>query len=294
MADRAVPAVEETAGAESLDLAVALNLRAAGLLGLGDVERAREDFGRALVIREAVQGADHPETLILQNNVAALHLRAGDHEAAAELFTRVLRTREAQLGELHADTGVACNNLASAYREMGRHDEALALYERALAIYEIVHGAAHPNVATCLENIARIHTARGMPGAGIGVLRRALAIRLETAGADTPPTRNARLLLFQSLQATTGDLAAGEAARVHAEAADLLLEDPGCLENRPNTRVALVHGLVRAGRLEEAREQAAALVATGWLDGPESAERARLRELLGELGMSADAGEGGA
>src|SRR5581483_5738776 len=137
---------EAAFGAQSLEVAAALNQL--GMLGEydGRFDEAAAAYHRALRITEATVGANHPLA-------AALYLATGRSNEAERLYLRARALKEKLLGAAHPDVAMTLNNLAVLLKKKGRYAEAARLYQRALAIFSSSLGPEHPKVITCQDNL---------------------------------------------------------------------------------------------------------------------------------------------
>ena len=95
-----------------------LELRAAGLSGLGDAAGAAALYRELIAIRP-----DHADT---HGNLGNALMELGDDEAAAAQFARVL--------ELRPNDATALNNMGNATNRMGQREAALRWYQQAVAV----------------------------------------------------------------------------------------------------------------------------------------------------------------
>ncbi|MEX1362324.1 MAG: tetratricopeptide repeat protein, partial [Nannocystaceae bacterium] len=234
----------------SEELALVHNGLGAAALGIADLPRAADSFGRAAELLEAQLGPDHPDVAKVRNNLASLLRAQGQSEAALRLLLHNLEVFEATFGEAHPLVGQTLINVAVAELDLGRHDSAERHAERGIAVLSAAHGPRHPMVAKAhtLRGDARVQLQR--PREAIEDFELALELELETLGEDHPSLG----IIESNLGGAYYDLdQLDEAAEHQVRAIDLLTEGLG--DDHPNVAfVVLSLGLTRGaqGRVAEA------------------------------------------
>jgi tetratricopeptide (TPR) repeat protein len=192
-------------------------------IGLGDVERARAQFLRALYRQEELLGPSHPDTAWLrigfgstlaasgeldeaenqlQRAVAdlrplgpsralgqALHTLAQVFDARgmaaeqAEVLKEALAVRRRVLTPPDSAIAATLSNLSGAYDDLGREEESLALQLEALEMLRVVRGDEHPDVASMTGNLGLKLAHLGRWDECIVLLRRSLDVAERTAPA---------------------------------------------------------------------------------------------------------------
>jgi tetratricopeptide (TPR) repeat protein len=89
------------------------------LRDLGELEKARAAFERALAIEEVVYGPDHPNVARDVNNLGSVLRDLGQLEEARAAFERALAIFERVLGTEHPNVAEAANNLGEVLRVLG-------------------------------------------------------------------------------------------------------------------------------------------------------------------------------
>ncbi|RME51490.1 MAG: CHAT domain-containing protein, partial [Deltaproteobacteria bacterium] len=153
---------------------------------VGDYDRARPLYERALAIREERLGPRHPRVADTLNNLGLLLFEQGLYDDALPLYRRALSIFEEQLGPEHPRVAQIAVNLANLLEEEGLDEEAESLYERSLAITEKRLGKDHPFVATILYNLAFLFDKRNDFVRSRAFYERVLAIETTTLGPDHP------------------------------------------------------------------------------------------------------------
>jgi len=135
-------------------VASTLNNLASLYKNTGNYEKAEALYTSALKITQKVYGPAHPLVAIVLNNLAALYHASGNYEKAETLFKRSLDIREKALGQDHVDVASSLNNLAALYKDLGDYRKALLLNKRSLSILEKNFEEERLEFAVILTNIA--------------------------------------------------------------------------------------------------------------------------------------------
>ena len=212
-------------------VATLLNQVAGTLQDMGELERARSKFERALEIDSEFYGTDFDESIARDyNNIGSVLRDQGKLDEALTYFQKALEIDERTLGHDHPKVAADVNNLGSVLYDLGDLAGARPYLERALAIWEKVLGREHPNTATSLNNLGALLQDLGDLAGARPYLERALATREKVLGAEHPDTANSLNNLGVLLQ-DLGDLAG---ARAHYERAlQILRQSLG--EDHPDT-----------------------------------------------------------
>ncbi|HEX8703798.1 MAG TPA: serine/threonine-protein kinase [Myxococcaceae bacterium] len=152
----------------------------------GRYEEARQQYERAVALREKVLGPEHPVVTPSLNNLGNVLEEMGRYEESRRMHERVLAIREKVLGPQHPDMASALGNLGNVLTSLGRYEEALAKHERALAVREQALGAEHPLVANTLTNLSDSLRTLGRYEESQRMIERALAIQEKALGAEHP------------------------------------------------------------------------------------------------------------
>jgi CHAT domain-containing protein/Tfp pilus assembly protein PilF len=171
-------------GPENADLALVLNTLGQTHQALGEYDKARAAFERALAIRERLLAPDDPAVATSLNNLALLFHVSGAYGNAEPLYQRALAIREKKLGADSPLVAQSVNNLAQLYKDRGDYVAARPLLERALALYEKTRGPDHVDTAAALNNLGLLLTDLGDYESAESLLARALTIREKALPAD--------------------------------------------------------------------------------------------------------------
>ncbi|MEM6990961.1 MAG: tetratricopeptide repeat protein, partial [Myxococcota bacterium] len=109
-----------------------------------NVAAAREEFTRALRIRESVLGPRHPLALESRAHLASVSLRDGDPNAALEQYADLESAFEDAFGRGHPRFAWLLQNMAGAHSRVGSGRAAIAAYRQAVDILERTYGPRHP------------------------------------------------------------------------------------------------------------------------------------------------------
>ncbi len=173
-----------------------------------DLDRSAQQFGRAIKL---LSGTAEPETDVWRVKVLA--------NWAAMLIDAgdyEESERRADQARLLAETGddvrtlsAIWSTLATARQGLNKNEEALAAFEQSLRLQAAATGENHPSYAILLNNLALQHHQMGRLSDAVTAMQRSVAIRRETLGIDHPQTATA-LFNLARLQTYSGDLGPAE------------------------------------------------------------------------------------
>lgn len=196
-------------------LASGLQERGRLLERMGLYDRALDDLGRAVTLREAELGPDDGATLMALTYVGMLLTKVGDYDGAAVALERALVGREAALGSDHPNVGQTLTSLGTLYLHSGSPERALSMHQRAYAIFEARLGPGHRQTAAAMNNLALTHQELGQREAAAELLLRACDAVAAAQGADHPDTAttlNNLSVLYREMGRTDEAVALGERA----------------------------------------------------------------------------------
>lgn len=151
-------------GADSAEVAVALNSLAGLYYELGDYAGAENLYKRALDIERTVYGNEHPKVAIRLNNLGEVRRTLADYDAAELLFKQALDIDRAAYGEQHANIAIRLSNLAEVSRLTGDYAQAEQYLNQALAIDQAAFDKQEltpSSLAIRLNNLAQLHRTIG-------------------------------------------------------------------------------------------------------------------------------------
>lgn len=122
--------------------------------GLGDIERATEEWEKSVT---AFEGMDPPAAIdaaTMLNNLAYLAKSHGDFAEAEKHFLRALATTTKELGRDHPFTALVSDNLGVLYQAMKRYEQAREMHILALEARNKTLGFEHPNAAESHNHLA--------------------------------------------------------------------------------------------------------------------------------------------
>jgi tetratricopeptide (TPR) repeat protein len=147
-------AIEGGLGAPTLETAEASLTLGRSIWQLGDLERARQAFERALEVRTQLGGGDTIEAAAILNNIGGLEGQLEHYPEAIAAHTRALEMQRRLRG---ADSPHAANSLrglAIIHARQKNHEESMRLNLEVLAIFEKAYPAGHANIALGHESVA--------------------------------------------------------------------------------------------------------------------------------------------
>jgi CHAT domain-containing protein/tetratricopeptide (TPR) repeat protein len=201
--------------AEHPDTASFLNDLGIEYYVLGDHEKAKECFERALAIRVKVLPAEHPDTASSFNNLGNTYYNLGDYEKAKKYHERALTMQEKILPAEHPDIAGSFNGLGNTYYALGDYEKAKEYHERALAIRVKVLPAEHSDTAHSFNDLGNTYYALGDYEKAKKCFERALTMQEKILPAGHPDTASS----FSNLGNTYGTLGDYEKAKKYHERA---------------------------------------------------------------------------
>jgi serine/threonine protein kinase/tetratricopeptide (TPR) repeat protein/poly(3-hydroxybutyrate) depolymerase len=254
-------------------LARAALLEATGTVyaNLGQPQRARPLFDRALALRQTELGERHPDTAALLGRLAEASIELGDAEAGLGLCRRALAAIDGLEG-LSAELPIRLRvSEARALAAKGRVDEAAAALAGVFALARESDVEAD-TTADVLEELARVEHQRGDPAQALRRCQESLALR-RAAWLPDPRALAGGLDLHAELLARLGDGGSAAAAAEEAQAlraalrappatalpAELVLSDPSAEPFAASFQGGIT--ALQARRLDEARRHFEAALA---------------------------------
>jgi eukaryotic-like serine/threonine-protein kinase len=241
---------EEALGTDHPEVAALLVNIGANLVGLNDVDGARDVLTRAVSVNEAALGPEHPITGTATHNLALVHLKSRDYASAAELLERTRVIWEAALPAGHADLARLHHNTGVVQLALGDSEAALRSYERALGIKEQLHPEGHPSLATTIGNFGTAMSELGRHEEGLEAIERAIVMTESTIGRAHPMMAQ---LLSGRGYALMGMGRHGEAVDALEQALVLFTEQPTDPADHAEAEFRLAKALSRQGGDARAR-----------------------------------------
>ncbi|XP_066030787.1 uncharacterized protein [Pocillopora verrucosa] len=171
-------------GPDHVDVARCYNNLGTLHSNLGDTDKARDCYKRALEIQMKQLGPEHVDVAGSYNNLGTLHKALGDTDEAKDCYKRALEIQMKQLGPEHVDVAISYNNLGTLHKSLGDTDEAKDCHERALKIRLKKLGPDHVHVASSYNNLGALHSDLGDTDEAKDCYERALEIRMKQLGPE--------------------------------------------------------------------------------------------------------------
>ena len=151
---------------------------------LGEHQKAKEYYERALSIQLKKLGRDHVDVACTYHNMGSLHHDLGEHQQAKEYYERALSIQLNKLGLDHVDVASTYHNMGNLHNDLGDHQQAKKYYEGALSIKLNKLGPDHVDVASTYHNMGILHEDLGEHQQAKEYYERALSIQLNKLGLD--------------------------------------------------------------------------------------------------------------
>jgi tetratricopeptide (TPR) repeat protein len=168
------------------DVAIGLNNLGWLLAGQGDVANATAMLRESVDIRRRLLDEDPSFLAAALDNLASIQTGEGESEEAEALYREALALRRKSLGNDHPIVALTLDNLGELLRIRGDLDAAEPLYREALAIERKILGNDHPDVAVTLNNLGLLLKTRGDLDAAEPLYRESLAIRRKAYDSEHP------------------------------------------------------------------------------------------------------------
>ncbi len=179
---------DQLAGSESL--AAAASRHALGLFYQQQKQddKAAEQLGRALAIRQKRLPADHPDTLYTQARLGAALQQLKQYERAIGLLQDALEgeTRRGNADGLHA--AIITRELAYCYHYQQHYAEAETRYQQALNLLALNLGSQHHAYTVTLQALGWLYISSQRESEGRALLETARQ-RLQQAEKDAAPRK---------------------------------------------------------------------------------------------------------
>ena len=133
----------------------ALYLSYAGFLAdtLGQYDKAKEFYEKALTSDLNTYGEDHPNVAVRWNNLGGAWYSLGQYDKAIEYFEKALTSDLNAYGEDHPNVATRWNNIGGVWDSLGQYDKAIEYYQKALTSKLNTYDEDHPNVAAGWNNL---------------------------------------------------------------------------------------------------------------------------------------------
>ncbi|MGJ8669169.1 MAG: tetratricopeptide repeat protein [Oceanococcus sp.] len=141
-------------GAESIDLAIALNALGGYYRRQGQSQRALPLYQRSLLIAKNYYLGDHPQIAQSLNNLGGAHLELGQLDQAKQFHQQALTMRRKTLSKDHESVGRSLHNIANIYLQEKNYPLAKTLFMESLEILSQRLGSDHIDLNRSHRNLA--------------------------------------------------------------------------------------------------------------------------------------------
>ena len=155
---------------------------------LGEYDTAKQQFERAVQLRERELGNDDPATLKARGYLVSILLAEGDYPRAERLGLQTLEAQKRVVGLENEDTLGSMSNLAVIYHQQGKFPAAEAMLVPTLAVQKRVLGPEHPDTLVSMNNLALVYRNEGKFDAAAALHEAELAICTRVLGIEHPDT----------------------------------------------------------------------------------------------------------
>lgn len=186
-----IDALTAIEGEEAAKLAGAYNNLASIYKRLGNYEKSKPLYLKAIEIGEK-QSERKPEQLAtFHNNLGVLYTQLEERDHAMDEHMKAYDLYVEAYGETHPQTAIALNALGTGYYRQGKLNEAFEQFSKALDIMMNSYGEHHLATATIYNNIAMIYTEAGMYDEALSMLQKEVDIKRAILGEDHLSTAEA-------------------------------------------------------------------------------------------------------
>ena len=179
-------AIDATLGPPTAESAEASLTLGRAIWQLGDLEKARAAFERALAVRTALGEGETIEAATILNNIGGLEGQLERYPEAIASHNRALDIQRRVKGASSPQTLNSLRGLATIASRQKRYDEALRLDSEVLAIDEKTRPAGHASIGSAHEMVAFDLIALDRSADARPHAEQALAIRRAALGPNHP------------------------------------------------------------------------------------------------------------
>lgn len=158
---RKAVSIAESIGAESEELAEALNVLGLRLFAESKFTETEEVFKKGIALREKLAGTDSPDLITPRYNLATVYQQQGKLKEAEQMYQELLPLCEKIKGPDDSQTLKLMSNLAGIYGARAKYDEEISLLQRAVAAEEKKNGPDSRDLATLLNNLGTAYSLQG-------------------------------------------------------------------------------------------------------------------------------------
>ncbi|XP_046847655.1 uncharacterized protein LOC124441248 isoform X6 [Xenia sp. Carnegie-2017] len=151
---------------------------------MGEYEKAKDFYERAIEIETRTFGLDHVDIAAMYNNLGSVYRDMGEYEKAKDFYERAIELETKAFGPDHVNIATTYNNLGLVYRDMGEYEKAKDFYERAMKIETKAFGPDHVNIATTYNNLGSVYRDMGEYEKAKDFYERTIEIKTKAFGPD--------------------------------------------------------------------------------------------------------------
>jgi eukaryotic-like serine/threonine-protein kinase len=155
---------------------------------LGLFPQAKEQFERALELRQHVLGAKDPKTLQTVSSLGTILLKQGKLPEAEALLSQNLEMERRVLGSTHPNTLATMNNLGIVYTEEAKYRDAEALESEVLETRRRALGPENPLTLGSMTSLANAYEEDGKFDKAEPLDAQALQVERRVLGPEHPRT----------------------------------------------------------------------------------------------------------
>lgn len=203
---------------------------------LGENEKAREMYSKALKLRERSSGPESRETAATLMDLGIIYLRTGSKQWALDSFRRAFAIYQQTFGPNHAKTATALHQLGMVHSSLGQYQYAMGYYSRALRIRDSDESLRAEAAAT-INNIGVALSQMGEFQQACTYHQRAYNIQKNVLGTEHPDT----IATFTNLQMANQAWQRGQAARQDSAKSPWLPTCECCKDDAKDTERALAY-----------------------------------------------------
>jgi tetratricopeptide (TPR) repeat protein/CHAT domain-containing protein len=161
LAEKELKMVEALLGVNHPNTATSLNNLGGLYLKLGDFDKAKTFYQRAIDITGNDEEQDDPIFPTLLNNLGELYEAKGDYGEAKKVYEQAFEIRKKNFGPDHPEVAYSLGSLALLLEHQGQFEEAEGYYKRSLVILKKSFGENHQAVASSLNNLGGLYLKSG-------------------------------------------------------------------------------------------------------------------------------------
>jgi tetratricopeptide (TPR) repeat protein len=153
---------------------------------LGEADKARLYFEKALILDLKIFGDGHPKVATRYNNLGIVQNDLGNPQGAIEYFKKAQAINLQIFGEKHPQIALSFNNIGVAFRELGNPRKAIFYFEKSLSVDLSLFGEKDATVAIDYNNLATAYRDLGDTRKAIVFFEKARETGLQIFGEKHP------------------------------------------------------------------------------------------------------------